>query len=125
MATHSRMLPAGEAAPPPGHLRPPLSPQPCTPHPEPHNLGLQGDLSPAAAPQNQPKTLMPGREPLSPCGHLAPQQTLCSPRCEGAWGWGSPGARGDGGPSEEPLVLEGDQLSAGRVFFFFFFLALC
>lgn len=95
-----------------------LPPQPCTPPPEPRHLPSQRELSHWAAPQNQPKTLALGWEPLAHHRHLSPQKTLCSSRSEGSWGWGWPGARGDGGPSEEPLVLEGAQLSAGRVFFF-------
>lgn len=81
MGTHSPVLPAGEAAPPPGTT-------PGLPSPAPNNLGLQGELSSAGAPQNQPGTPGLGQELLTHRGHLAPSNLFALPHCEGTRGWG-------------------------------------
>lgn len=113
MGTQGQMLPAGEL---PLHWGTPTSPGGPACHPLSHNLGLQGGLNPIAAPQNQLKTQGWVRSCLHP---WPPAQPLLG----GHLGLELAGGSGRGGPSQEPLVLEGAQLTAGRVFFFS--LALC
>lgn len=114
MGTQGPMLPAGELPPSTGAPPPPQGTLPAIP--SAHNLGLQGGLNPTAAPQNQLKTQGWVRKCLHP---WPPAQPLLG----GHLGLGLAGGAGRGRPSQEPLVLEGAQLTAGRVFFFS--LALC